>query len=154
MQENDEGVKRVLWVEDDYFRVESLLYQISDNPKYELFVKESLHEATKLLDDKARNDHYFDLAIIDLIVSRLDLNENLPHWWEDRKDYQLGANGVYLIDYMRNNLAMTCPIIALTIIDNAKNKLDLERYEPISFLRKVGIRPSAVTSTVEEILGL
>lgn len=139
---------KIFWLEDDLHSINSLLYFLDKDDNFSLESFDSIHAAAEKLESVSKN--YFDLIIIDLLVSSSDMRGRKPSWLDI--DIAYGANGIGLIKFARERLKLCSPILILSILENPDSEFELQNFEPIHILNKQGLTPSKTFKFVKKIL--
>lgn len=135
--------KRMLWVEDDYFRLRGLTRPLKKKGLEIVFAKDE-KEATGLLDKKER----FDIFLIDIII---------PEGIDDRKvaSVEVRENvGVDLIRRIRQNYNLSIPILVLTVVEDPIILQEIRNLGVSTIIPKGNFHPSELENEVALVLGL
>jgi CheY-like chemotaxis protein len=140
-------MSNILWIDDDIYHIKSLL-RLLEKAGHQLITIDTLPEASDLI--SSYGSKYFDLIVLDLLMNPNDKFGNIPDWLQ--QSVRFDATGIMLLKRMRDLLKVTCPVIILSIVGDPIKEYQLEKYGPVSFVHKSGLRPSSLCETVTEVL--
>lgn len=154
-REDPKGIKRILWVEDEYYHLRGLVKPLVD-AGFEVVPARSRVEAEQLLEDWRS----FGLILLDLIIPYSDLEpiESHPTVTSIRdvgsgNIHSLITNGFALFDYMTKELKVDIPIVVLSVVQAEDVRNMLLRGGAAAFVVKKGLIPRdvmrIVTDTIE-----
>lgn len=135
--------KRMLWVDDDYYRLRGLVRPLVKMGLEVIYV-ENEKEAIKLLNEKS----HFDIFLIDILIPEgLDVNQ--------LESIEIKNNvGLLLVEKIRQIYKLSSPIFVLTVVQD-KRILDLLRKHGVSNIMAKGhIYPADLKNEVALALGI
>lgn len=135
--------KRMLWVEDDYFRLRGMVRPLQKRG-LEVVSVENEREATELLDKK----QHFDVFLIDILIP-----EGLEESQVESavlKDHP----GLSLIEKIRCVYKLSTPILVLTVVQDARVLGRIRKIGVSNILLKGYFHPSELEHEVALSLGI
>jgi len=143
---NKKKAYQILWVDDDVFEIEYLLYPLEkDGYKIEKFAH--LPEAYNAL---VRN-RSFDLIVLDLLMPLTDRFGDIPEWLKN--EHSNGANGIKLLIEIREKLNIQIPVLILSVVPDAIDEMNIgNKYDPLDFIHKSTHQIEDTISKIREIL--
>jgi CheY-like chemotaxis protein len=144
--------KKILWVEDDYYRLKYLLDPLKERG-IEVIPARSYIEACSLIENSN-----FDLIILDLIIPYSENETEEPKDSNPRRDgdeYTLDKlirNGIRFFNHVIDDLEIDIPIIVLSIVKNKTILDELGNKKKIKKLDKIGRMPEDVERVVLQCL--
>lgn len=132
-------MKKILWVEDDYFRLKGLMRPLEKKGFIVDFAEDYPSFVKKL-------DQNYDLYVVDLILPQKEIGEKI----KDGEFIELP--GVKIIDEIDK---LGKPIIVLTVVSDPALYEDLKKKNSVKkVLNKGNIFPTDFAEDVLEILGI
>jgi len=149
MIEKKNKVKKILWIEDDYYYLKGLTKPL-EKKGYEIIAAKSYGQA---ISELAKHKEDLSLILLDLIIPRSLTDASKPK--ESENEFQnkieepqdLVENGMELLNYIRQELKLTIPITVLSIVRNEEIIRRLESRD-VKRLQKFGLLPDRLKEAV------
>jgi len=147
--------KKILWIEDDHYHLRGLTRPLTKDG-YEIIAAKSYNQAVIEL-DKHKED--LCLILLDLIIPRSLTDATEPKESEGEfhnkieKPIDLVENGMGLLNYIKQELKLTIPVIVLSIVRNDDIIKRLEN-NGVKRIAKFGLLPNKLKELVLKELSL
>jgi CheY-like chemotaxis protein len=141
--------KKILWIDDDYFAIEGLMYPLKKQ-KIQVDFAISALEGYR----KAQKWQEYDLIVVDLIIPVSEKEETTPSFvknWENEEDFP--EVGVGIVTWLKKELRVTCPVLILSVVANPIKLYSLEELELAGSISKRGLLPTALKEKLMSFLG-
>jgi len=137
---------QILWVDDDIFEIEYLLYPL-EKDGYKIEKIRYLPEAYK----KLKINRNYDLIVLDLLMPPTDCYGEIPEWLV--QEHPNGANGIKLLIQIREELKIQIPVLILSVVPDAIDEMKLgHKYDPVYFIHKSSNQFLEAIDKIREIL--
>lgn len=138
-------MNKILWVDDDYFHIQSLLRQVE---KKGYKIDYALNAADGFV--KAKNWKEYKIIIVDIILPLSNHNEKLSDTvksWE-LEDYP----GVGFLKWLLLELKVKIPVVVLSVIEDLLDKYELQGLGVAEVITKTGQGPSQIAERLNQYL--
>lgn len=139
-------MKKLLWVEDDYYAIKGLIRPLQLEG-YEVDVATSALEGYR----KAQAPAQYDIIVVDLILPISENGEELPpvvRSWEEEE-----YTGIGLAKWLKLDLKVSCPVLMMSVVSDVISRFNLKEVGLTHTLSKKGLLPSRVKAEIFKILG-
>ena len=126
---------KILWIDDDYFHIQSLLHQAE---KRGYIVEYALNAADGYAKAKKWKD--YKIMIVDIILPLHDHNEQLTDTvksWESEK-----YPGIGFLKWLLLDLRVKCPVIVLSVVQDVLDNYELQNLGVSEVIPKTGLGPT------------
>lgn len=137
--------RRILWIEDDYYAVKGLVRPL-EKRGIKVIKATSAIEGMRLAEDPES----YDLIIVDLILPLSDTSDPVPPEIEKWRDERYV--GVGLIKWLLTDRQVRCPVLVLSVVNDAPATFGLDGMTIAGQLPKRALLPSAVEAAVLDLL--